>query len=260
VPAWTVLHPTAVRSAGGATLTTKRDGSVLASGKNPHPEVYTVRARTALTGITGFRLEVLPDPSLPSHGPGRAPNGNFVLNEFRVSAAPSSDPAKATPVVLHRAVADYSQPEWAVAGAIDGNPQTGWAIDPAFGKAHVAVFEAKEPLRTAGGTTLTFVLDQQFAGRDHTIGRLRLSVTTGKPPLGIDALPDRIAHVLAVPAEKRTAAQKEELARYFRSQDAELASLSQALAEFPLPGDRRLLGAQDLAWALLNSPEFLFNH
>jgi hypothetical protein len=37
-------------------------------------------------GITGFRLEVLADPSLISDGPGRSANGNIVLSDFAVSA------------------------------------------------------------------------------------------------------------------------------------------------------------------------------
>ncbi len=47
---------------------------------------------------------------------------------------------------------------------------------------------------------------------------------------------------------------------YYRSQDAQLAQLVQSVAEFGPPADRRLLGAQDLARALVNSPAFLFNH
>src|SRR5262249_13223534 len=42
--AWTTLEPKELKSAGGATLTKQADGSVLASGKNPFPEVYTVTA------------------------------------------------------------------------------------------------------------------------------------------------------------------------------------------------------------------------
>ncbi|HWQ92460.1 MAG TPA: proprotein convertase P-domain-containing protein, partial [Clostridia bacterium] len=77
---WTVLEPISQISANGATLTRLPDNSILASGAAPDLDVYTVLAKTPLTNITGVRLEVLTDPSLPSGGPGREPNnGNFVL-------------------------------------------------------------------------------------------------------------------------------------------------------------------------------------
>lgn len=84
---WTVLQPLSASAIGGTTLNILGDKSVLASGPNPQTNVYTVTARTSLLGITGFRLEVLDDLSLPYEGPGRYPgNGNFVLTEFQVSA------------------------------------------------------------------------------------------------------------------------------------------------------------------------------
>jgi len=258
--AWSVFDPAALASSGGATLTKQPDGSILLSGKNPSPDVYTFTATTKEKGITAVRLEVLPDASLAAMGPGRAPNGNFVLNEFKVTAAPAGDPTKAKPVALHKAQADFSQEAWAVAGAIDGNPTSGWAVAPQFGKAHVAVFELKEPLGFDEGTTLTFTLDQQFPGKDHNIGKFRLSVTTAAGPIQLQGPPENVAKVVAVEPGKRTKEQQAELANYFRSQDAELARLKAEVAAFGQPGDPRVLGAQDLMWALLNTNEFMFNH
>jgi PEP-CTERM motif len=90
---WTVLDPTTALSANGATLSELGDHSILASGTSPFTDTYTVTAATALTGITGFRLEALTDPSLPFGGPGRhTANGNFVLNEFGVSVTAVPEP------------------------------------------------------------------------------------------------------------------------------------------------------------------------
>jgi hypothetical protein len=259
---WTVLGPDQATAAKGTVLTVQKDNSILPSGKNPTPEVYTVTTTTKLTGITAIRLEMLTDPSLPATGPGRAPNGNFVLSEFKILASPLHEPSRKKPVVLHRAAADFSQDGFPVANAIDGNPGTGWAVAPAFGKRHVAVFETKEPLGFPEGTKLTFTLDQRFAGKLHNVGRFRLSVTTAKPPIPVDnGLPNTIVKILTVAPEKRTPAEKAEVANYYRSIDSELARLRQVVAEHPKPpADPRLVGAQDLAWALLNSKAFLFNH
>jgi WD40 repeat protein/serine/threonine protein kinase/tetratricopeptide (TPR) repeat protein len=175
---WQVLYRVATVAAHGTTLTPQPDGSILAGGDNPRPETYTITARTRLAGITAVRLEVLPDPSLPRGGPGLAPNGNLVLNEFRVTAAPESNPDGARPVVLHNAWADYSQGGYPVQAAVDGDPSTGWALWPEVGQAHAAVFELKEPINNTGGTVLTFTLEQHLDA--HNVGRFRLSVTASQ--------------------------------------------------------------------------------
>jgi hypothetical protein len=258
-PVWEVLDATAT-SKGGAKLTKQPDGSILASGKNPADETYTITAKTKLSAITAIRLEALPDPSLPAMGPGRAPNGNFVLSELKLTARKNGDTEPAQPVALHRAQATFSQDQWAVAGAIDDNPATGWAIAPQFGKAHTALFELKTPLTFEEGVELTFTMDFRFQGKDHNLGKFRLSVTKAQTPLTLKTLPPNIAKLLNVEPEERTPEQKAQLTAYFQSLDAELARLRRRVADYPLLIDQRQPGAQDLVWALINSKAFQFNH
>jgi hypothetical protein len=183
-PVWTVLDPHEFKAARGTTLTKQADKSILATGQNPTPEVYTIQAHTTLKGITAVRLEALTDPTMPQNGPGRAANGNFVLNNFQVRAAPKNDPAKDQAVAFGKASADFSQDGYNVQSILTGNtPQGGgWAVAPQTSRKHVAVFELKGPVGHDEGTALTFVMTHNWAGGEHSIGRFRLSVTSSKPP------------------------------------------------------------------------------
>jgi hypothetical protein len=222
---WVLLEPVSAKSAGGATLTPLGDGSLLATGKSPAFDTYTFVAHTRLQGITSIRLEALAHPSLVRGGPGRAPNGNFALSDFRVRAAPLNAPAKAVPVKLVRPRATFEQRGLPVAATLDADPRSAWAIDPQFGKDHAAVYETERPLGFAGGTVLTFTLAFKNNNR-HSIGRPRLSVSTERPPapLAGEALPAEVRGILARldkdGAARPTAAERTTLLRWFRGRDA----------------------------------------
>jgi hypothetical protein len=145
-------------------------------------------------------------------------------------------------------------------GAIGADEAKGWAIADQFGKPHVAVFEVKEPISYASGAVLTVTLVQKFAGKDHNLGKFRLSVTNAKPPISLTGPPEPIAKILNTEPDQRTPEQQAELTRYYRSLDGELARLQKLVAEYPTPVDKRHPGAQDLVWALINSKAFQFNH
>jgi hypothetical protein len=88
---WVMLDPITAHSLGGVVLKKQSDGSLRAEGTNPANDTYTITARTDRKGITAFRLEVLPDASLPGGGAGRGAGGNFVLSRFSVTALPDMD-------------------------------------------------------------------------------------------------------------------------------------------------------------------------
>lgn len=77
----------------GPTLTPQGDNRVLASGANPEYAKYALAGQVPFGGITGIRLETIPDPSLPAGASGRGDNGNYVIVEFAADATPVPEPA-----------------------------------------------------------------------------------------------------------------------------------------------------------------------
>lgn len=210
-PAWQILTPDTLKSSGGSELVKLDDNSVLAKGASPDKDDYTLNLTlppgTLPTAITGLKLEALPDDSFINKGPGRADNGNFVLNELEIGAAGKK-------VGLDALSADFAQQSWAIAGASDGKLDTGWAVMPNFGKPLSAIFALRSPLENE---QLTVKLRFQF-GRQHTLGHFRLSVTTAPAAL-LRPWPADIRALLDKPAAERKDADKKKLFEFQRDGD-----------------------------------------
>ena len=277
-----------------------RNGIACATSAPPDDAEYTVSAEFPSGAITGLKLEVLPDPSLPMSGPGRAQNGNFVLNELKVEWSKKND-KKMTLEKFKDAKSDFSQNTFNAKDVLNGKAEKGkgWAIDGGQGKAHQTAFASDKPFGDAQGTALKITLIQKF-GSAHSIGRFRLSATTSDKPLDIGLSAD-IAAILKVEIAKRSIEQKNALFAYYHTVDPDMLKLEASLANNrkPPPADpklvelkgtltksqepikiepkllqlradvkmsaqqsvnKRLTGAQDLVWALINNPSFLFNH
>lgn len=97
---WQNITPTSATSANGASFSQDAAGKLLVGGINPSSDTYTITARTTLTSISGIRLEVFTDSSLPSNGPGRSASGNFVLSEITATISPVPEPATTAMLVL----------------------------------------------------------------------------------------------------------------------------------------------------------------
>ena len=182
-----VLTPTEFLSMAGATGTIGEDGVVAVDGKLAK-DTYTIKAVAPAAGmLKAVTLEVLADDSLPARGPGRAANGNFVLSTFGLAFGEPGSGETPTVVAFASASADYEQADYGVAGAIDAAVETGWAVAGETGKSHTATFLLPEGTAVPPEAPLTFTLDQQYAGSDHAIGRLRLSLVMLEPPPAAEA-------------------------------------------------------------------------
>ncbi|MEQ1906681.1 MAG: DUF1553 domain-containing protein, partial [Pirellulaceae bacterium] len=225
---WSVLTPDKIEATGNVTLAARPDGALLAGGENAATTTYTLTFSKLPADITAFRLEVLPDDSLPNKGPGRASNGNFVLSEFmaRTRAADGTE----TPIALQNATATYEQTgapgknpfgKWAIAATIDRDEKGknwGWAIMEQAGRRNAAVFETATNLTLSPDAQLTIVLEQNHDNPTHTLGCFRLSVTSAPRPVSAASeVPDNISTILKLPVAERSEAQTQELATYYRS-------------------------------------------
>ncbi|NUQ65895.1 MAG: DUF1553 domain-containing protein [Pirellulales bacterium] len=244
---WAVLKPADAKSSGGAVLEVLEDGTIAVKGPTPEKDVYTVTFVDTTAGVTGLRLEAIPEASLANQGPGRAANGNFVLNEVELSIDGKKVP-------LTNATATHSQEGYAVAGAIDGKPETGWAILPKTGNASHAVFETASDLEA--GRTLVLTLRHDY-GSAHTLGRFRLSATTAVRPVhaeGADSLPQELTAALAIAPDQRNPQQKDALAAYYRSIAPELAGVRKQLADLEAKKQAVLDGAPTSLVSISTSP------
>ncbi|HVR72812.1 MAG TPA: DUF1549 and DUF1553 domain-containing protein, partial [Planctomycetota bacterium] len=229
---WTFLEMDDVFGAIGVKFEQLDDQSLLALAHNPGESVYTIKVKTRLRGITAFRLEALTDANLPRMGPGRAPNGNFVIQELTIEAAPIEKPSELVKVALQNATADFSQQGLEVAKAIDGDAKTGWGVDagPGRNQDRKAVFETKDAAGFEGGTLLVFNLLQKHGGA-HTLGRFRLSATAAGRPVRADPVPSAVRRILATPAAGRTGEERRAVFSHYRTTQARFAEPNRKIDE-----------------------------
>ena len=216
------------------------------------------------------------------------------------SPAPEGDkPAEPTRLVLHNPKANFSQQNYNIAGVIDGKiDRTGWATSPKFAEVRYATFELKEPLGGVG-STFSFTMHHNYDA-DHAIGRFRIWITTSQTPVDfglpaaittiLDAPPEtrseeQESELITYFGDNDSEFQKHRKqvadAKMERPTDPALLQLRNKLARVEKPltenpkllrferarklseeqlVNRRVTAIHDVAWALINSPAFLFNH
>lgn len=245
-PEWQVVE---TRNAGdnGERFYHYADGSVRAASYAPTFWTAEFLGTNSLPSIGAFRLEQLPDPNLPSGGPGRSIKGMSALSEFGVEATDATNPTNKVVVKFVRATADFSneerplEPEFQsesrnrkegdkrtygpVAHAIDGKDDTAWGIEAGPGRRNVArqaVFIPEKPIAFPKGAILRFLLHQKHGGdnsddnQNHNLGRWRLSVSADTNAVA-DPVPARVRETLSFPPERRSPAQMATVFSHWRT-------------------------------------------
>lgn len=227
---WTLLKPQEVRSTGGAKLKVLEDGSILASGKNPDQDEYVLEVNDSLVPLTGpvaLKLELLPDPSLPRKGPGRAGNGNLVVNAVQLMVEKQK-------VKWEKAVAAHSQNGHTPQNVAEESG-TGWAILPQIGKRNhlllsgtVTDSSEKQPGEVTPSCQIRII---QRHGNGHNLGRFRLFISSDPSVIQSGfALSDEIQNVLKVKLEARSVEQQKQLETAFRKSTPLLKESREQLA------------------------------
>jgi len=225
---WKVQEPITFTSVGGASLEKLADHSILARGENAMTDTYTVILRSDDLAIQGIRLEVLTHKDLTFSGPGRAHNGNFVLSEIAVTAAPAGRPHSTEAIPIAHGKATFEQDGYPIAGAYDDDPVTGWAILDGrnTNQNRSAEFTFGKPAGFPGGTIYTVTLDQRY-GEMYNLGRFRLSLTKNDPANILYS--DEVVAALQVPPEKRSAEEIDTLLALYGQGDETYTALAAAL-------------------------------
>ena len=210
----------------GATLERQEDLSFLSTGENPGNETYTFELDPPPGRLTAVRLEAIRHNSLTKAvGFARSVNGNFVLTEVELELNGKKLP-------FASAKADFSQANYAVAQAIDGNQKSGWAVSGGTAGNRVGLFKLKDAvtLKDSDKLVIRLVHGSQFA--DHNVGCVRLSLTGASQP-GLDQTaeaPEVVIAALKTPAAKRSPEQTKELTSFYADQDKAVLAARKELA------------------------------
>lgn len=217
---WSPADVVDMKSVAGQNMRLLSDGSILTSGKQPKHDTYRISLAAKPGKLTGVRLESLQHKSFARKSLSRPPgNGNFVLSGIKLTHIRNADATEQS-LELAAPVASFEQKSWPIRNALDGNDDTGWAVDGHLGdvKSPIAAFRLKKPVELAAGDRIVVEL-QQNAVDYHNIGRLRLSTAkTVKPGLEDGSLGIPTEHFAAIEAwPNPAAAQRKALSAFYRT-------------------------------------------
>ncbi|MEM0895812.1 MAG: PSD1 and planctomycete cytochrome C domain-containing protein [Verrucomicrobiota bacterium] len=219
---WKVLRPVAMKSSL-PNLEVLEDGSVFASGDFQKRDTYDLSFELSADSkpIAALRLEAIPDPRLPAHGPGAAyyegRSGDFFLSEVTAHADGEE-------IEFQSANVDYGKiyiGKGASNGAtvFDGDTSSGWSTAKGEGQRHELVIRFARPV-SPKELDIHLLFERHFVA---ALGRFRISVSSEDKP--IKARGGDLSNFLT--------ASDEELKHLYLSENPELKKLAGQMPAYP---------------------------
>ncbi len=174
---WETIRPAKIQAANGSAFTVLEDGSALAGGAHPERDVYTIEADVSLDKATAFRVELLPDPSLPDGCSGRGAKGRSALTVFEAKLNGKT-------VDLSKATASFATEDSFLDRVIRPQPQIqrGWSVGAKCGEPQHLILETTRMTGDGKSARLTIRLGNEH-GDGWLMGRFRVSVTQSEWPV-----------------------------------------------------------------------------
>lgn len=208
---WQVVTPVTVTAEEGSQFDIQEDGSVLAVDENPITDTYHIELNADGKKITGIRLELLMDGSLPDGGPGRRQQGRFTLTEVSLNAI--LEDASHREIQLINPSADWNNNS--IRKTIDDDENSGWGN----GRENQHNFEAvyQTPNLDLISSNLKMILTLKMkSGAGETIGKFRVAVTADEQPEA-NQIPDDVWNTIHKNETERNHDETAALSGYFRS-------------------------------------------
>ena len=201
---WHTLPADHLAAVSSTVLQPRPDGSIQATGPDPHHEDYHITTRASsllkhagVRRITALRLQVLPDASHTQSGLSRSETGHFILSDVKLRVR-STTQNQIRDIRIASAMADFSANPGKnggygnIAHTLDDDPRNGWASFGApLNESRTAVFALQEPLVLQADDEVIIEMQQRALRGRHNLGRFRWSATAerGEVPRSLKQTP-----------------------------------------------------------------------
>ncbi len=234
---WRGAKPADVKSANGANVAVKENGSVHVGASEKGGDSVTLQIPELVGEIAALQLVSQPEASLPGGGAGTGANGAFIVDQIRVSVVSANAKVKPRDVkfraVYASATAGGFEPQTVVglkAKAEQNARNKGWSVSNSVKEQRLTLIPETE-VKLQAGEMLQVELDQRSRKKEQLLASFAVRYTEDKRAELSVATPPKLLAILQTPADARTSENAGQVVDYYvRNHAAEASAERSALA------------------------------